>query len=396
MDESKDTQSNIEEDEADRVTAIHAVKSFLLALGLLVVGILVMIVFVWTKPEPEKKESSDFVPSVRVAPVVVGRHHVVINTQGAVRSLQEVTLSAEVSGRVMGKSPKLLEGAMVQKGDSLVKIDAADYDAAVARAASAVAEAELALKQEAAMSVQAKIDWEKLGEGEPSSLVLRKPQLKSAMARLESAKSEFGRAKRDVERATIAAPFDARVRRVSVELGAVLAPGTPVAELYSANQLEVKLPFSLMDYGFLRESEAVEVELTASVGGELKKWPAVLERVDGEVQRSTLSAYGLARVKPAEDGSLPPVGLFVEASVPGMILNDVVLLPRVAVRGADEVWVVNDGLLAKRKITILRSGDDQLIVKGNFRDGDQLVLTRLAVPMVGAKVEVVDSENEDS
>lgn len=383
-------------EEVERVSAIHAVKSFVIALCILLVGILAMIVFVWTKPEPDKKEATNFVPTVRVEQVVVGQHEVMIETQGAIRSLQEVTLSAEVGGRVMKKSPELLEGAVVREGDELVLIDAADYNAAVARAESTVAEATLALEQELAMSVQARIDWEKLGQGEPTELVLRKPQLVAARARLESAKAELERARRDVDRTSIKAPFDARVRRVSVELGAVLAPGTPVAELYSTQQLEVKLPFSLMDYGFLRGSDKVEIELSARVGGQLKKWRAVLERVDGEVQRSTLSAYGLARVKPASDGSLPPVGLFVEAVVPGMTLDNVVLLPREAVRGADEVWVVNEGKLAKRTITVLRSGDDQLIVKGGFQEGDQLVLTRLAAPMVGANVEAVLAENEDS
>ena len=197
----------------------------------------------------------------------------------------------------------------------------------------------------------------------------------------------MARARRDLKRTTIRAPFDARVRRASVEAGAVVAPGTPVAELYSATDLEVRLPFSLRDFGYLEQGASPEFELTATIGGEARSWPARLDRLEGEVERSTLSGYGIAKVLPNAGDELPPVGLFVEAVVPGKTLEGVVELPRAAVRGRNEVWVVNDSKLAKRSVEILRSAREELVVRGNFEKGDRLVLTRLAAPLVGMKVE---------
>ena len=150
----------------------------------------------------------------------------------------------------------------------------------------------------------------------------------------------------------------------------------------------------MLDYGFLREGDKVQVELSAMVGGERMTWPAVLDRLDGEVQRSTLSAYGLATIRPNAAGELPPVGLFVEASIPGKQLEEVASLPRSAVRGGNEVWVVEDGRLAKRTITILRSTAEELVVRGDFKTGDQLVLTRLAAPMTGMNVQVMAEDTE--
>lgn len=389
------TASNIMEesehemtDETRRTTAIHAVLSFLIALGLLVAGVVAIIVFVLTKPEAEKKEEVELVPTVLVQPVVAGTHEVIIRTQGVVQSVREVSIAAEIGGRVESIDAQLVEGGRVEKNQVLAQIDAADYEAALARAEAGLADAELALVQEKALAKQAELDWKKLGRGEAGPLVLREPQIAAAEARIGSATAEVAKAERDKERTSIRAPFAARVRKAHVEEGAVVAPGTPVAELYSATELEVRLPFPLDDFGYLEAGATPEIELTASIGGRARKWPAVLDRLEGEVERSTLSGFGIAKVVPNEAGELPPVGLFVDARVPGATLEDVVELPRSAVRGADEVWVVAEGKLAKRRVKILRADRETLAVSGDFEEGDQLVLTRLAAPLVGMKVEV--------
>lgn len=384
MDDDPKTEETYEE---DRTGAIHAVFSFVIALVLLGGGIAAAIAFVATKPDPEKKEETRLLPTVRVRPLEMGRHEVRIVTQGVVSSMREVELAAEVGGRVISIAPELVEGGTVSEGRVLVEIDPTNYAAALARAESVLADAELALEQERAQAEQAALDWEKLGRGEPGDLVLRKPQIKAAKARIESAEAEVRRAEEDLRRATIRAPFDARVRSVEVETGAVVASGTRVAELYSATELEVRLPFSLRDFGYLDADASPEFELTAMIGGELKRWPARLDRVEGEVERATLSGYGFARVLPDAAGGLPPVGLFVEAVVPGRTLDEVVMLPRASVRGRDEVWVVHDNRLAKRQVEILRSGREELVVRGNFEAGDELVLTRLTAPLTGMEVE---------
>ena len=65
-----------------------------------------------------------------------------------------------------------------------------------------------------------------------------------------------------------------------------------------------------------------------------------------------------------------------------------------AVRGTNEVWVARDGKLAKAEITILRSGRSQIVARGDFQTADQLVLTRLATPMSGMKVETVEEATD--
>ena len=439
MPSEETTPSNImgesqheETDEVRRTGAIHAVLSFVIALGLLVLGVVAIILFVISKPEAEKKDEEKSIPTVLVRPLVTGSHDVTILTQGVVRSVREVSIAAEIGGRVEWISDELIGGGLVEgplemteaemtervrkeggspdwfykseadgedkwlRSQVLVRIDSADYKAALARAEAGLADAQLVLAQEEALAEQADLDWKKLGRGAAGPLVLREPQIAAAKARIGSARAEVAKAKRDEERTSILVPFAARVRKAHVEEGAVVAPGTPVAELYSSSELEVRLPFPLEDFGYLDPGASPEVQLRASIGGREKTWRAVMDRLEGEVERSTLSGFGIARVLPDDDGELPPVGLFVNAEVPGETLEDVVELPRSAVRGADEVWVVSEGLLVKRQVRILRAKRQVLVVQGDFSEEDQLVLTRLAAPMVGTAVEVELEDEADS
>lgn len=382
-------------EERERKGAIHAVMSFVLVLGLLIVGLGVMILFIVNKVKAKQEDPKPVTPTVEVMKLEQQSHQVMINTQGVVMSRRELVLSSEVGGRVIKVSPQLVEGGRVAAGDLLVEIDPADYRAKVAMTKASLADARLALEVEKAKAMQAKRDWAKLGRGKASDLVMRKPQIESAEARIDSAIAEVERTERDLKRTKVLSPFDGRVRVDEVEEGAVVMPGSRLAEIYSDKELEVRLPFSLRDFGYLNGTDTPAFVLEAMIGGVRRSWPAKLDRIEGEVERATLSGYGIAKVLPAEDGPVfPPVGLFVEAKVPGRVLESVIEIPRSAVRGQNEVWVENDGELQKREVEILRSMRERLVTRGKFEPEDRLVLTRLDAPLIGMKVIVEEGLSE--
>jgi len=380
------------EPESDRKRQIHAVLSFVIALALLLVALGGAVLMFITREQAKQSEPERAVPTVVAMPVVVGRHEVRLESEGVVESRREVQIDAEVAGRVIRVSPELVEGGRISEGDLLAEIDDADYRAALERAEAQLADARLALEVEKARGEQARRDWEKLGRGDASPLVLRKPQILSAESAIESAVADVERARRDVERTKIRAPFSGRVRSDGVEVGAVVAPGGMVAEIYSDTELEVMLPFSLRDFGYLRGTDTPRFELRAALGGEEQRWPAELARVSGEVERETLSGFAIARVVESPAG-YPPVGLFVEAELAGSVLDAVAEIPRASVRGSDEVWVVRDGRLHRERVEVLRSNRETLVVRGAFEVGDRLLLTRLATPVEGMEVKIKGGED---
>lgn len=379
-------------EETARTRDLHAVWSFVLVLVILAgasgLGAWMIVHRDQTKPKDLERP----IPTVDTVALKPGSHTVVLTSEGIVQSAREVSLAAEVAGRVVKISPQLVNGGTVQEGDVLATIDDADYQVALERAKSAIADAELTIEQETARGIQAQRDWDKLGRGEPPALVLRKPQIAAAEARLAAARAEVERAQRDIRRTRIIAPFSGRIRRASIEEGSYVTPGSPVAEMFSDKELEVRLPFSLTDYAQSLGAQTPPFDVYAEIGGERKSWKAALERTEGEINRETLSGFAIARIIAGPDGA-PQPGLFVRAELAGKTLDNVVEIPRSALRGARDVWVTQGGRLARRQVDVLRSGRDTLIVTGDFQPGDLLVTTRLSAPVPGMEIKASEPES---
>lgn len=387
--------------EKDRKEQVKAVASFVLILAIIIVTVLGIVLLVINKRVAKEDVKQRIVPTVEIVVVTGADHTVKILTQGVVESARETMLAAEVAGRVMEISPSFKQGGVVKKGERLVQIDPADYRAALAAAEVRRAEAELALELERARVEQAKLDWKKLGSGSDplNPLVLREPYLAAAEASAASAVEAAAKARRDVERTEILAPFDAGLRSANAEVGAVVAPGTMVAELYASSDLEVRLPLSLEDFGFLaRDADGKvtgEIVLKGKIGAEEYVWKAETARVDPEIARNTLSAHIAVKVLPTEGSAfpLPPVGLFVNAEIAGKTLGDVKEIPRRALlEGNRAIVVMADNKIAFRDLTIPRLTRDTALVGGGLEAGDRVVLTRLSAPVSGMEVEI---EKED-
>lgn len=386
--------------EQDRKIQVRAVLSFVIILAIIGVTILGIVILVANKRVAKEEDKERIVPAVVTEEVVKADYAVEISTQGVVESTRQTMLAAEVGGRVMEISPNLRRGGEVKEGERLVQIDPSDYRSALANSEVGRADAELALEQERARVEQAELDWKKLGRGDPTNpLVLRGPQLAAAEARAGSSREEAARARREVERTEISAPFAAGVRSANVEVGAVVAPGTMVAELYAINELEVRLPLSLEDFGFLSRAEDGEVEgevtLTGKIGTKELSWQATIVRLDPEIERKTLSASVIVKVEPADRAEfrLPPVGLFVNAELEGEILPDVAEIPRRGLLEGNRVITVDpEGKINFRKVEVMRLTEETAVIHEGLEAGDQVVLTRLTAPVVGMEVEVETAE----
>ena len=175
---------------------------------------------IMTKPVAEIKERKRTIPAVEVWEAKVSDYNIIIKSQGVTEPKRSTVLAAQVSGKVVAVSPKFEVGENFDKGDVILEIDRADYEVAKSQAASALADAKLALQKENALTKQALIDWKALGgDGDPNDLVLRKPQMESALAKVSAAEAGLGKAVRDLDRTKIRSPYNCQVRETLLELG---------------------------------------------------------------------------------------------------------------------------------------------------------------------------------
>lgn len=415
IDETELEATSFEDLEKERVDSLHAVMSFVVVLVILVLMAVAIWILILSEPSAAKKtEVPTLSRTVQVAAVQPSKGGATIVAEGIVESQRVVNLTAEVSGKLIEVNPSLVPGGKVRQDEILAVIDPADFraaleqsKAALERAKMGVADAQLAFEQEEARRDQALRDWQKLGKGEPSDLLARRPQLASAEARTASAKADVGSAEAEVERASrnlartiIRAPFDAVVREEAVEVGAVLAPGAMLATLFSERSLEVELPLKLEDYALLQRDEAGQVEgrvsLRATLGVREVVWPGRIVRTTGEVERGALTAGVVVAVE-ATDGEgelrLPPPGLFVEATLTGQSLASTLVVPREAVREGDRVAVLSEtNTVEFRELKVVRSTANEVLVTEGVAIGERVILTRLGGAIEGMSVEVEQSE----
>lgn len=345
----------------------------LLTLLILVGALVVTTLLVVFKPDPQEVAPERPVTTVEVLEVQPQSVQLTVKSQGTVLPRTESDLSAEVSGRIIEVADSFRAGGSFREGDLLLRIDPADYEAAVAAAAAELANAQLALAQEEAQAEQAAADWAALGEGEASDLTLRKPQLAQAKARIESARANLKRAERDLARTEVRAPFDGRVLQTNVDLGQYLsaAPATPVARIYATDRGEVRLPVTTREAELLetkdRRQRMVRLQKANTPGS--PTWVARFARMEATIDPESRLLYAVAELEnPFSPSAQHPEplrrGQFLSAEIEGRSLSEAYVLPRYALRGSDTVYVVTEeNTLETRKVNIIQSDADEVIIR---------------------------------
>ncbi len=344
------------------------------------------------KPEVAVVEKPRLLPAVDVIIARASDVTLQLPSQGMVEPVRTTTLAAEVPGRVVEVSPEFEVGERFQKGDLLVRIEDADYQAALVQAQANLEEAKASLVSEKARAEQGEREWKQLGTNQPpSDLVLRKPQLASAEARVAAAEGAVAKARRDLERTRITAPFAGRLRLKQTEVGSYLNPGAPVAELASTGTYRVRLPLPVEDLAFLAPAEAsatqTPVTLTAESSGQKRRWSGTLLRTEGEVERASRSVYLVAQVDETGSQDLLQPGLFVQAGIQGRQLKGVYRVPRSVFLDQDRLILVDaQNRLRFQRVTLIRPDGTDLLVSKGIQDGDRICSTALSSPVEGMEV----------
>ena len=375
----------------------------LLPLGLVALGALGAVAMIKSRSKPEVREFAVHVPLVRVLSVELRDVQLIVTSQGTVSPRTESTLLGEVAGRVTWVAPSFASGGFFEESDVLLKIDSADYRQAVVQARAAVAQAELRLAREQAEADVARDEWSDLGQGTPTSLTLREPQLADAAAALAAARAGLDQTERNLERTEIRAPYAGRIRRKQVDVGQYVTPGTPLVTIYAVDSAEIRLPlpddelaFVDLPLGYRGESDrpsGPRVVLRARFAGRTHEWKGQIVRTEGEIDPRSRMIHAVVRVADpyarGGDPERPPlaVGLYVDAEILGRVARQVAVVPRSALRGENQVLVVSDeDRLHFRTVEILRTTHDEVIVSSGLEAGERICLSQLAAVTEGMRV----------
>jgi HlyD family secretion protein len=369
-----------------------------------------------------------------------------VTASGKIEAKTSVDISADITGRIIQIAVR--EGDAVKRGQFLLQIDPAQYQAAVARAQGVVASTQAVLLQTKASRDQAQRAWNRarqlteLGdnliapetaEQAQTALEVAEANYQSTKAQLEQSRAGLQEAKDNLSKTRLTAPISGRVVRLAVEQGEVAVPGTFSREtglLMTIADLSVILAKVQVD-----ETDVVRLTQKDSAEITIDAYPDTT--FNGRVTKVSHSA----KLTPTQTASgsndravdfdveitlqAPPADIRPDLSTTARIVTDtrdnVISIPIIALtvrdhekipnesdsnppvdtlrakfrkREAEGVFVVRNGVATFRPVKVGVAGDEYFEVTDGLREGETIVAgTYQAIRDLkdGAKVRAADT-----
>ncbi|MBT4018508.1 MAG: efflux RND transporter periplasmic adaptor subunit [Alphaproteobacteria bacterium] len=369
--------------------------------------------------------------TVAATTVVIADYAPNLKLYGQLVAGRETELRALVVGPVIRTGENFVEGGTVKAGELLLAIDPFDYRAVLDERKAQLAEAlartteitarrrseTQALKQdekqldltmkdyERIKELQKKgtvsnkrFDDSRIAESRQNQLVsTRKNNIVALSAQLDQQKAttrrlEVGvrRAKRDLARTKLKAPFSGFLLKKNAELGKRLSLNDPIVKLVEADNMQARFHVSSGQYGRLVAGGGLKgrkAEVIWRAGDKVFKYAAVVDRAGASIQAASGGVDIYARLQGAGvDQPLRP-GAFVEVTLKDFNYKQVIRVAETALH-TDTVYVAKDGRLDPRKVEIIGRAGEEVLLRGALQKGEKIVVTRFAEMGPGMKIEV--------
>lgn len=378
------------------------VSQLLIGIVIMVVAVIVATSLYFFRPTPEKGEMTTRSALVETIPVERGDKTLKITAFGTVQPNRELTVQAEVKGRVIELSPNLDAGGILSKGEVMLKLDPRDYVAAVEQNRAKVEKAEFDLIVEKGRKIIAEKEWSLLDPslrqgGLGKDLALRIPHLREKESALQGAQSALQKSLVDLKRTVIRSPFNALVLEEFVEIGQLVGSLRDIARIVSTDEfrVQVSIPYDQLGWVNLQgDSKKAQTPVTIiqDLGdNEVVKREGHILRILGDLDPNGRMVQLLIviddplNLQKKDSDKIPLLlGTYVEVIFEGPVVKNAVEIPRLAVREGNTAWVKNkEGKLEIRKLEVISGDKHNVIVEKGLEDGDALITSNLPVAISG-------------
>lgn len=376
-------------------------KTFFLSFGIIAFGVLVFTLLTVLRKAPEKKVNKNPGLLIEAHEISNTNHQAKIYGTGIVSPKKEIDLIPEVSGKIIYISEEFVEGGIINKGEIIFKIEATEYKADYEQAKATLANAEIDYETVKSRASIARKEWEDLKiDEEPNPLVLYKPQLKEAEAKINSAKAAVAKAKLNVERTVYRAPFNCIIREDNVDIGQYVKSGTSIGKISGTQMAEVIVPLPLYETGWImygqeNSNKGSEAEIGIPINGKKYIRTGNVARLIGELDEVGRMARIVIDVndpynlkKKTEKNKRLLFGMYVDVIINGISINDVAVIPKEGLRENNMVWLVDENdKLKMKKIEIVRLEKNLAVIRG-VNNGEQIITTNIIGAANGMKLRV--------
>ena len=394
----------------------------LVAAGIIAGSVALAVLLVSLAPEPERIEPPSQLPFVTTTTVTAGLGPIPVFGAGTVRPSAEINIAPQVGGRVVWVNPAFRSGGRIEAGQTLFRIEEADYVNRLKEAEAALADRQVALLQaeEEAEIAQAEFDLysnrqaDADAPAEAGPLTLREPQLAAARAAVAREEARVADANLALARTSVNAPFNGYVRDETADVGQFVVPGQSVGRLFAADAVEVVVPLSDANAALVPglwaltagdDAQSVTARVIAEYGETRYAWEGYVDRAEASLDEQTRTIDVIVRVPDpfaagvaagaatAIDGDPPLlVGKFVDVEIQGLAPQSYFRVRRAALQPGNEVWTVDDsGAVTIVPVRTLQRGDDEVYVTGALEDGQAAITTGIQFATNGMLVRTGDA-----
>lgn len=354
--------------------------------------LIIMILLYALAPEAQRQPQAENVMALSVVPVNLSRQPVHLTAYGQAEPAERIPLLAQVTGTVRKLDPQFVSGGRVAAEANLVVLADEDYQLALAKRENDVSAALLHLEEVRAKALVA----HKVSGNKSNDYALLKPHLREAETRVAAARAALASAELELARTRINAPFAGRLRDVRVRVGQVVAAGELLAELYTPDVLEVRLPLrdewlKLLELPLQQGVFETPLPITfkARFGGQMNRWKGTLVRSEGGLDANQMMVL-VARVEAIRDGVMLEPGVWLEAMIQGREIGALARLPRSVVGHDGAVWRVGvNRLLERQPVEVAYMDDEFAYISSGLNQGDEIALSGDLRLLEGMRVEPV-------
>ncbi|MEO0861042.1 MAG: efflux RND transporter periplasmic adaptor subunit [Pseudomonadota bacterium] len=318
-----------------------------------------------------------------------------IRGDGFIEPFRTVAVSAPTGGRIVTLHPAITDRGPFEKGDVLVEIDASAERAQIeqARASIAATEARLDLVTTQLERAQSLRERDTVAQSTVDDLVGQRDEIR---ANLQGQRAQLLTSEIALENKIVRAPFDGMVQAKEAEIGNVVAGGSPIAQIYTDDRMEVSVAIRESDAALipgLFDGNAAPATVSILFAGAEKTWRGEVVRVNPALDPQTRTLAVTVALRDRIDtqtdlaAGAPPafINAFAKVVIEGVEPQDTYAIPSTALRNADTVWILRQDRLAfhpARRVHV--DGETSYVQIAGLRPADRLVLTTLAAPQPGA------------
>jgi RND family efflux transporter MFP subunit len=360
----------------------------------------------WWKAKPGSVEVRTI--AVREQSTVGAGPRTLLNASGYVTARRAATVSSKVTGKVMEVNVE--EGKLVEVNQVLAKLDSSNVEASLR-----LAEAQLESAQKAVEETRPNLDFaqrelKRFAELAATKVVsdsdLRRAEMEARAlsgrlirqtAEIAIAEREVAQWKQQFDDTIILAPFAGVVTSKNAQPGEMISPmsvggftRTGICTIVDMSSLEIEVDVNESFINRVQPGQPVEAVLDAYPDWRIPaKVIAIIPTADR--QKATVKVrVGFDRLDPR---ILPEMGVKVafhsneNVSTKSKLTS--ITIPKSAVQRAndrDVVWVVRDGHVERRAITIEQSTGDTCTVSAGLNNGERIVINAPAEIAEGTRV----------